>query len=234
MNKQKLSAPGTLAQWIDASEIALDTGDFTKIKLNRQGDVMTAEYGADTISIRFAKKDQGHVLLRIECDDEQVLEWYKSCVADVIKNPEKFEDYYAEEEEFDPIGQNPPSPGPAAAVPPTDDALGEDGGSPKGKLKRLLVKKWAMVVLIIALPPLGLYVFYRYHRSGFGRRVVITLVTILYTLFIWLGFFGINTGFGLSTITTWFGEITHTTQQKIDNVTATPAPTPTVEVNPEE
>ncbi|SDX54334.1 hypothetical protein [Eubacterium barkeri] len=232
MNKQKLSAPGTLGQWIDASEIALDTGDFTKIKLNRQGDVMTAEYGADTISIRFAKKDQGHVLLRIECDDEQVLEWYKSCVADVIKNPEKFKDYYAEEEEFDPIGQSASSG--AAAVSTRDDGLSEAEDTSGGRLKRLLVKKWVMVILIIALPPLGLYVFYRYHRSGLGKSVVITLVTVLYTLFIWLGFFGINTGFGLSTITTWFGEITHTTQQKIENVTATPAPTPTVEVNPEE
>lgn len=233
MAKENLSAPGHVADWIDATQIALDSGDFTRIKLSRKGDEMTARYGADTLSIIFGAKDQEHVILKIDCEEQAVIDWYKACVTDVVKHPEKYEDYYADDAESDEaqkeegVGETP------ITIPESvkEKLPAVTGG---GRLKGLLPKTWFMVLMLVLLPPFGLFLLYRYHQAmGFKNKLLITIIALFYTLFIWLGFFGIDTGFSASTVTGWFSGLQKTTQQQVQNVVATPTPTPTVQVNPD-
>ncbi len=110
---------------------------------------------------------------------------------------------------------------PEPPVTPAEPAYDEEGsyGDPrggevasepqntKGKLQSLLSATWFTIVMLVVLPPFGIYLLFRNKVFGLGARVGITLVTLFYTLFIWLGLFGINTGFNSQTIGNWIGGI---------------------------
>lgn len=210
--RQKMTAAGQVDDWIDATEVALSFGTFEKIKLNRKGDTMSAQYGADDISVTISQKDAQQVRLEINCTNQEVLKWYKACVADVICNPDHYADYYAGTPKGD----------------ANDRTLAQN--EKNDWIHSIFQKKWLMIVLMIVFPPAGLVLFLLYHRSGVMKTLLITLLLIIYTLFIWLGFLGIDTGFGLSGIKSWFGGVKNKTEMEIKNISPTPEPTPTIEM----
>lgn len=194
--KQMLTAPGKMNDWIDATEIALDFGTFEKIKLNYKGNTMSAHYGAEDISVTIRQKNQDEVSILIECTKKDVLAWFKACVSDVVCHPENYTDYY----EGAPLGD-------------ASDRKNQYGEQKSGKMIQeernkdvwpLLTKTWVMVLAMVVLPPLGLFLFFKYHHAGIVKRIIVVVLCLCYILFIWLGFLGINTGFGLSTIKGWF------------------------------
>lgn len=193
---ERLIAPGKVDDWIDATEVALSYGTFEKIKLNHKGDQMRAQYGADDIVIGFRKKNASEVTLNISATDKKVLDWYKACVADVVCHPQNYSDYYAGT--------------------PKGNAGDKDYPADDGYEKpKFYTKTWFMILMMIVLPPAGIYLFFKYHRGGLVSSIVITAILVFYTLFVWLGFFGLNTGFGLTTIKGWFGDAKNATEPKV-------------------
>ncbi|MEG0379962.1 MAG: hypothetical protein RR614_15895 [Eubacterium sp.] len=57
--------------------------------------------------------------------------------------------------------------------------------------------------MLILIPPLGIFLMYFYKKFGLFPRILLTILAVLYTLLIWLGFFGINTGVNQESINQW-------------------------------
>lgn len=235
--KEHLSAPGQLNQWVTGSGIALENGEFTKIKLNRAGDRMTAKYGADSIAIDFGIKDQAHVYLRIESTDNEVLQWFKACVSDVMLHPERYGEMSGEGED-DESAFDEPQTEPVYAYPQNQEPAGSQQGSSlpqsqkaekeqlpfKERFKRTLPKTWFMILMLIIFPPYGFYLLYHYKKFDLVRRILVTIVAAAYFLFIWLGFLGVNTGVNQDSVSAWIAGLKNQSSQSV-----TTAPTPTVE-----
>lgn len=205
---EKLIAPGNVDDWIDCTEIALDYGTFTKITLNRKGNEMRARYGADDITIGFRKKSDTEVSLTLSCTSEEVLNWYKACVADVALHPENYSDYYA-----------------GTPVSNAKDRQADGSVRPIPFWQ----KKWFMILMCVVLPPAGIFLFYKFHSATLFSRVIVTAVLIFYTLFVWMGFIGLNDGIDFSSIKEWMGDLKTATEQQVEEPVKDAAPAPTEE-----
>ena len=124
-----------------------------------------------------------------------MLNWYKACVADVALYPENYADYY----NGSPVGN-------------ANDRL-EDGSI---RPKPFWQKTWFMVLMCIILPPAGIYLFFKFHDTTFFYRVIVTALLVFYTLFIWMGFIGLNNGINLSGVKELFSDLKTATQQQTD------------------
>lgn len=217
---EHLSAPGQFDEWIQASKTALKSGDFSKIKFHKRKNQMTAKYGSDTIAIDFSMKDARHILLRIESSDAEVLAWYKSCVSDVILHPQKYENPEPEPEESfqndsfqnQNLTQNQPSFSSEEENDTTEiinpDELNQFSSSSFiGKLKMLETKTWFIWLMVLLIPPYGIYIIIHNSRFSTFQRVLFTILVSFYFLFIWLGFLGVNTGVNMDSIKALFTEI---------------------------
>ena len=64
-------------------------------------------------------------------------------------------------------------------------------------------RTWFILLMLVLVPPLGIFLMYCYKKFGLIPRILLTLIAVLYTLLIWLGLFGINTGINQETINSW-------------------------------
>ena len=251
--KEYLSSPGSVSQWIEASQIALKSGDFSRIKYRKRDQIITAKYGSDTISILVEPKDAVHVNLTIEASDKQVLDWFKHCVADVMLHPEQYEngarkttrrealanekakrrkerekrEAIAEQNDVDEVQTD-------DIYPDEETELLETGGFwTRFKIikERLEQKKWFRILMLFVLPPYGIYIMHHQKRFNFFMRWLMTLIFVCYFLFIWLGFFGVNTGLNSERINSWTQGISQTVNDTVyrfkDKSKPSPTPTPT-------
>ncbi|MDD2413845.1 MAG: tripartite tricarboxylate transporter TctB family protein [Eubacteriaceae bacterium] len=237
--KEHLSAPGQVDQWLDGSEIALENGDFTKIKYHKRNSQITAEYGADRISIDFSMKDANHVLLRIESTDEKVLGWYKSCVTDVMLHPDKYQNTYDQAPYEEPLKDdwNDQIPDDSSHYPGDQDEGNTSDNTNEQVAPKTMRKKWNVlsaktgfiVLMLLVVPPFGIYLLVHHRKFGLVRRAIIIGIAVLYTLFIWVGFLGVNTGVNKTSVTQFFTGLTNHSTQTTTEVT----PTPTTDVDSE-
>ena len=251
--KEYLSSPGSVPQWIEASQIAMKSGDFSRIKYHKRDQIITAKYGSDTISVLIEPKDSVHVNLIIEASDKQVLDWFKHCVADVMLHPERYEDgahkttrrealaaeranrkkerekreALAEQNDVEEVETD-------DIYPDEETELLETGGFwVRFKIikERMEQKKWFRILMLFVLPPYGIYIMHHQKRFGFLMRWVMTLLFVCYFLFVWLGFFGVNTGLNQARIDSWTAGIRQTMSDTVyhikDRTSPTPTPTPT-------
>lgn len=230
--KEHLSAPGEMTQWFDGSIYALKKGDFTKIRVHRDGSQITAHYGADEICIDLSVKEAGRIFLRLESTSGEVLQWFKACVTDVMLHPQAgFDEGLNAEDQAPPPfatdGTFDPYTDPAAdayadfddGVPGNEGACGGDDAGDfaetmpayeeapqtlQEKWERLKCRPWFAWLMLVVLPPFGLYLLWHVPHFGKGKRVLLTALFAAYFLFIWLGFLGVNTGVSRESIRTWW------------------------------
>lgn len=67
-------------------------------------------------------------------------------------------------------------------------------------------KVWFIVLMLIILPPVGIFLMYYYRRFRILPRIVLTIVAILYAVLVWVGIFGVNTGLNQENIQTWYNQ----------------------------
>lgn len=86
--RENLSAPGEFKQWFDGCLYALRKGDFTGIQADNRGRI-TADYGADRLAVSLYEKGAGRIYLSIESTSADVLNWFKTCVTNVMLHPQQ-------------------------------------------------------------------------------------------------------------------------------------------------
>jgi hypothetical protein len=232
--KEHLSAPGEMTQWFDGSIYALKKGDFTKIRVHHNGSQITAHYGADEICIDLSVKAPGRIFLRLESTSGEVLQWFKACVTDVMLHPQAGFDEglnaapqaapFGTDGTFDPYidpdagrFEDDDAAAPDPAAPPAgegpygaDDfaeetpAYEEAPRTPREKWERLKCRPWFAWLMLVVLPPFGLYLLWHVPHFGKVKRVLLTALFAAYFLFIWLGFLGVNTGVSPGSIRAWW------------------------------
>lgn len=132
------------------------------------------------------------------------------------------DDGYADEEGYDPDGgvyddtYGDPAYGNEADG--YDDVY-EPPQTFKEKWEALTEKTWFLILMLAVFPPLGLYLIWHYRRWTGGRRVLATAIGVVYFLFIWLGFLGVNTGINRNTFSNLRSQ---TSQSTGSNVQDTP------------
>lgn len=67
-------------------------------------------------------------------------------------------------------------------------------------------KVWFIVLMLVVLPPVGIFLMYYYRRFRIFPRIVITIVAFLYTILVWVGIFGVNTGLNEANIDKWYNQ----------------------------
>lgn len=85
--------------------------------------------------------------------------------------------------------------------------------NPNDKTEMLLHKfrqygnqMWLIWLMLIVLPPLGLFMLWYFKRMKMPVRIVTSVVIFLYMILIWLSFFGIDTGFNKTSIQAWYDD----------------------------
>ena len=225
MEKETLSASGSIEQWMDGSKIAMEYGDFSKIKC--KSNVISAYYGADRIEIIFKVKVEGRVYLKLKSDAPQVLAWYKHCVTDVILNPQKYYKDTAESIEFLGTNERRVVNNEESMESFDDDFVVQDEEKEKSIIKKLMGTKLFLILSLIVLPPLGIYLVFT-KKYLLKTKLLITILASCYTLFIWLGFLGFNTGFEPYK---WIDNVKETMVNTFTNNKNTP--TKEIEIDPE-
>ena len=71
--------------------------------------------------------------------------------------------------------------------------------------------------MLAVFPPLGLYLIWHYRRWTGGKRVLATAIGLLYFLFVWLGFLGVNTGINRDTFTSLRSRTSQSTGSNVQN-----------------
>ena len=87
----------------------------------------------------------------------------------------------------------------------------------KEKWEALTEKTWFLLLMLAVFPPLGLYLIWHYRRWTGGKRVLATAIGLLYFLFIWLGFLGVNTGINRDTFTSLRSRTSQSTGSNVQN-----------------
>lgn len=54
---------------------------------------------------------------------------------------------------------------------------------------------WVIWLMLFLLPPFGIFLIWYFHRMRIVTRVIVSVLFFLYFVLIWIGFFGIDTGF---------------------------------------
>lgn len=93
--------------------------------------------------------------------------------------------------------------------------LNPDGSpvNPNDKTQVLLHKfrqygnqMWLIWLMLIVLPPLGLFMLWYFRRLKMPARIATSLAVFLYMILIWLSFLGIDTGFNRTAIQGWYND----------------------------
>lgn len=87
----------------------------------------------------------------------------------------------------------------------------------KEKWETLTEKTWFLLLMLVVFPPLGLYLIWHYRRWTGGKRVLATAIGLLYFLFVWLGFLGVNTGINRDTFTSLRSRTSQSTGSNVQN-----------------
>ena len=220
-----LSVKGKLSTWTEASQRALEELGFSNVQSDKKAARLVGDYGkTDYIEIDFYIQEDQRVHLTIETSTRKILEQYKESVAEVIKNefpvpqsmPKEIaketpqypiEDQEDEEEDYD------------------EDPVDDGAYTPKRKkkkrhknpllklhksLKKTKVKlkkglkhfrnKWLIILMLILLPPFGIFLMYYHRQFSFITRFLLTVITVLYFMLIWVGFLGVDTGVNKASI----------------------------------
>ena len=235
--RENLSAPGTLDDWMTASEDALWNAGFDNVGFDPDIDRLYGDYGAhEYIDIDFSVPQSGRVRLEIEASNRALIEKYKRSVTVEIRRrqnrpatdsgqTENYTSGRSEDYDDDTAADVPRQP--AFRIPDRlEDKIPRDSrGVP------IYAKTWFVILALILVPPLGIFLLFFCRKFRLIPRIVTAFVALMYTLLIWVGFFGVNTGFNRDTINMWYkdaqSQITRTLHQKDENAVPQSTPTPT-------
>lgn len=70
----------------------------------------------------------------------------------------------------------------------------------KRKSRRLIKKPWFTWVMLFVFPPVGLFLLWYNHKFKVLPRILVSIGFFLYFVLVWVGFFGIDTGFNKENI----------------------------------
>ncbi|MEG0075640.1 MAG: VanZ family protein [Eubacterium sp.] len=231
--RENLSAQGNLDEWIDASEEALRNAGFEEVELDNVFDRISAYYGrSGYIHINFTIQNDKRVRLEIEASDENTLNLYKRYITEIMTHPsassQRRNDNTCKNDGYNDYDDD------------TDDNRGNHSqGRYSGRSKRskdhgsksfnmpslshfknkrsLLSRTWFILLMLLLIPPFGIFLMFYFKRFKIFPRLLITLVAILYTLLIWLSFFGIDTGVNQKSIEKWMTSMQSQVTRLIEN-----------------
>lgn len=212
--RENLSARGSLDDWIDASEEALWNAGFERVEVDEHFDRLAADIGENGyLDINFLIQNDGRVRLEIDASDKELIDQFKASVARVMQDGGSGESRSGGRDSR------------AGSSRYADEADDGDSGSRGNKGKRgkkgrsggrglrmpggrrsgdpFYARTWFILLMLVLIPPLGIFLMYYYKKFSLIPRVLLTLIAVLYTLLIWLGLFGINTGINQETINSW-------------------------------
>lgn len=212
--RENLSARGSLDDWIDASEEALWNAGFERVEVDEHFDRLAADIGENGyLDINFLIQNDGRVRLEIDASDKELIDQFKASVARVMQDGGRSESRSGGRDSR------------AGSSRYADEADDGDSGSRGNKGKRgkkgrsggrglrmpggrrsgdpFYARTWFILLMLVLIPPLGIFLMYYYKKFSLIPRVLLTLIAVLYTLLIWLGLFGINTGINQETINSW-------------------------------
>ncbi len=212
--RENLSARGSLDDWIDASEEALWNAGFERVEVDEHFDRLAADIGENGyLDINFLIQNDGRVRLEIDASDKALIDQFKASVARVMQDGGRGESRSGGRDSR------------AGSSRYADEADDGDSGSRGNKGKRgkkgrsggrglrmpggrrsgdpFYARTWFILLMLVLIPPLGIFLMYYYKKFSLIPRVLLTLIAVLYTLLIWLGLFGINTGINQETINSW-------------------------------
>ncbi|MDO4287915.1 MAG: hypothetical protein Q4C55_01890 [Eubacterium sp.] len=230
--RENLSAPGSLDRWMTASEDALWNAGFDNVGFDPDinTDRLYGDYGAsEYIDIDFSVAEPGRVYLAIEASSRAMIEKYKASVAAEIKRTPR-KPVSSEEEEAAYDNYAPPAdPRPVARFP---DKVEEKIPRDKRGIP-IYAKTWFILLALVLLPPLGIFLLFFCRKFRLIPRLAAAILALAYTLLIWVGFFGVNTGFNRDTVNMWYkdarSQITrmlHKNEDTTTQTTAAPSATP--------
>ena len=169
------------------------------------------------LDINFLIQNDGRVRLEIDASDKELIGQFKSSVARVMQDGGRGEGRSG--------GRDSRAGGSRYADEDTDLADDDGSGSRGNKGRRgkkgrtggrglrmpggrrsgdpFYARTWFILLMLVLVPPLGIFLMYCYKKFGLIPRILLTLIAVLYTLLIWLGLFGINTGINQETINSW-------------------------------
>lgn len=177
-------------------------------------DRLAADIGENGyLDINFLIQNDGRVRLEIDASDKELIDQFKASVARVMQDGDRGESRSGGRDSR------------AGSSRYADEADDGDSGSRGNKGKRgkkgrsggrglrmpggrrsgdpFYARTWFILLMLVLIPPLGIFLMYYYKKFSLIPRVLLTLIAVLYTLLIWLGLFGINTGINQETINSW-------------------------------
>lgn len=215
--RENLSARGSLDDWIDASEAALWNAGFERVEVDEHFDRLAADIGENGyLDINFLIQNDGRVRLEIDASDKELIDQFKSSVSRVMQGGGA----ESRQGRCDSRAQSSRYADGGAAEADDGDSGGRGGKGKRGKKGRsggrglhmpggrrsgdpFYARTWFILLMLVLVPPLGIFLMYYYKKFGLILRILVTLIAVLYTLLIWLGLFGINTGINQETINSW-------------------------------
>lgn len=250
-----LSTKGSIDHWIDASESALDMANFYDIQWDEESQRLYANFAkSDYIEIRFSIQEDNRIRLDIKASREQMTSLYQEAVKSEIRRARAASrretqtphvknsstPHYAER-----ISKNKSNPEHVPHWNQADNTVSEetsqerifpDLGLSKFQLPAFFEKTWLIILCLIIIPPFGIFLLYYFHKFSLKGRIIMTIVGVIYTLFVWVGFFGVNTGIDGNTFSTFIdtkrSEITRMIEEFKQDRTS-PTPTPSTMVVPD-
>lgn len=188
------------------------------MEVDEHFDRLAADIGENGyLDINFLIQNDGRVRLEIDASDKELIDQFKSSVARVMQDGGRGEGRSG--------GRDSHAGGSRYADEDTDLADDEGSGSRGNKGRRgkkgrtggrglripggrrsgdpFYARTWFILLMLVLIPPLGIFLMYCYKKFGLIPRILLTLLAVLYTLLIWLGLFGINTGINQETINSW-------------------------------
>lgn len=216
--RENLSARGSLDDWIDASEEALWDAGFERVEVDEHFDRLAADIGeSGYLDINFLIQNDGRVRLEIDASDKELIDQFKASVTRVMKgggasrsgtrdsraeSSRRYEDYADADDDAD-----------------TGDSGSRGSKGKRGKKGRsggrglrvpgrrsvdpFYARGWFILLMLVLIPPLGIFLMYYFKKFSLIPRILLTVLAVFYTLLIWLGFFGINTGINQETVNSW-------------------------------
>ena len=211
--RENLSARGSLDDWIDASEEALWDAGFERVEIDEHFDRLAADIGeSGYLDINFLIQNDGRVRLEIDASDKELIDQFKASVTRVMRDGGSERSAGTRDSRTQ------------KSTPYEDEDDGTDSGSRGNKGKRgkkgrsggrglrvpgrrsadpFYARGWFILLMLVLIPPLGIFLMYYFKRFSLIPRILLTVIAVFYTLLIWLGFFGINTGINQETVNSW-------------------------------
>lgn len=84
----------------------------------------------------------------------------------------------------------------------------DDKIRPKDEVRRgfrkYFQKTWMILLMLVVLPPFGIFLLWYFHKFKVISRILLSILFFLYFILIWVGFFGIDTGFNRESIQNFY------------------------------